>query len=258
MRREALGVRGAEARGRWLQSSAPLRPCAPAPLRCTVYLGLGLIFGVGGCGAGVVPPGPLAERLPHNGGGAVERAALLPVVADAVDAPKDMPAEKLRELVAAGLDACAAEAPEALVGPRAFDGALGSEGTDLRMEVGGRLLGGSGGRPRWPFAQRTTDRLGVRYLIVPVWLRVGGVTDSYQLQGGGAGRRRDRSITLQAELWDGRTGERVAVTSSGGMSFEFEGGVGYSAVWLPIDSQHTLQAAVRDACTDVVVRLLRR
>jgi hypothetical protein len=227
-------------------------------MRCGVYFTLGLALTVAGCGAGLVAPGPLAGRLPRNGGGAVERAALLPVVAEAFDAPKDMPAEKMREPVAAGLDACANEAPEALIGPRAFDGVSGPEGTALRMQVGGRLLGGSGGRPRWPFAQDMADRLGVRYLIVPVWLRVGGVTDSYQLQGGGAGRRRDRSITLQAELWDGRTGERVAVTSSGGMSFEFEGGVGYSAVWLPIDSQHTLQAAVRDACTDVVVRLLKR
>jgi hypothetical protein len=208
----------------------------------------------------VVPPGPLAERLPRNGGGPPERAALLPVVAEAFDAPKDMPAEKLREPLAAGLEACAAEAPEVLVAPREFDAMVAGETGDgaLRVEVGRRLLGGSGPRARWPFAVQVAERLGVRYLIVPVWLRVGNVTDSYQLQGGGAGRRRDRSITLQAELWDGRTGERVAVTSSGAMSFEFEGGVGYSAVWLPIDSQHTLQAAVRDACTDVVVRLLRR
>jgi hypothetical protein len=223
-------------------------------------LGLGLIFAAGGCGAGLVPPGPLAGRLPRNGASAGERAAILPVVAEAIDAPKDMPAEKLREPVAAGLEACAAEAPEVLVPPRQFDAMVVGETKDggLRVEVGRRLLGGSGARARWPFAAQAAEGLGVRYLIVPVWLRVGGVTDSYQLQGGGAGRRRDRSITLQAELWDGRTGERVAVTSSGGMSFEFEGGVGYSAVWLPIDSQHTLQAAVRDACTDVVVRLLRR
>jgi hypothetical protein len=222
-------------------------------------LGLGLIFAVGACGAGLVPPGPLAARLPRNGGGPEERAAILPAVAETIDAPKDLPAEKLGEPVAAGLEACAAEASDTLVAPRHFNGSAGAgEGSDLRAEVGRRLLGGSGARARWPFAVQTAERLGVRYLIVPVWLRVGNVTDSYQLQAGGAGRRRDRSITLQAELWDGRTGERLAVTSSGGISFEFEGGVGYSAVWLPIDSQHSLQAAVRDACTDVVVRLLRR
>ncbi len=213
----------------------------------------------GACGAGLVPPGPLAERLPRNGNGQGERAALLPVVPEALDA-RDLPAEKLREPVAAGLAACAAEAPETLMGPGQLGGlaAEGSGDGSLRMEVGRRLLGGTGGRPQWPFARQAAERLGVRYLIVPVWVRVGAVADSYQMQSGGAGRRRDRSITLQAELWDGRTGERVAVSSSGGMSFEFEGGVGYSAVWLPIDTQHTLEAAVRDACTEVVVRLLRR
>ena len=213
-----------------------------------------------GCGAGIVPPGPLAERLPRNGDKPVERAALLPVVAAALDAPRDLPADKIQGPVAAGLEACAAEAPETLVAPSQFDGLAAEEDGNggLRMEVGRRLLGGSGGRARWPFAQRAAERLGVRYLIVPVWVRVGGQADTTQTQSGGAGRRRDRSITLQAELWDGRTGERLAVTSSGGMSFEFEGGVGYSAVWLPIDSQHTLQAAVRDACTEVVVRLLKR
>jgi hypothetical protein len=217
---------------------------------------LALVFG--GCGAGVVSPGPLAQRLPRNGNGSGERAALLPVVPEVLDA-RDLPAEKLREPLAAGLEACAAEAPETLVAPRQFGGAAAAGGEGgLRMEVGRRLLGGSGGRPRWPFVQQTADRLGVRYLIVPVWVRVGPSTDSYQFQSGGAGRRRDRSITLQAELWDGRTGERLAVSSSGGMSFEFEGGVGYSAVWLPIDSRHTLEAAVRDACNEVVVRLLRR
>jgi hypothetical protein len=207
----------------------------------------------------VVPPGPLAERLPRNGNGSGPRVALLPVVPEALDA-RDLPAEKLREPVAAGLAACTAEAPETLVGSGQLDGfsAAGSEDAGFRAEVGRRLLGGSGGRPQWAFAREAAERLGVRYLIVPVWLRVGAVTDSSQLQSGGAGRRRDRSITLQAELWDGRTGERVGVSSSGGMSFEFEGGVGYSAVWLPIDKRHTLEAAVRDACTEVVVRLLRR
>ncbi len=240
-------------------AGGPLGDLGALAVRRIAGLVIGLSVAAGGCGAGLVPPGPLAERLPRNGNGPVERAALLPVVLEALDA-RDLPAEKLREPLAAGLAACAAEAPEALIGPRAFDGAAGtdSEGPDLRAEVGRRLLGGSGGRARWPFAQRAAERLGVRYLIVPVWVRVGAQADSYQTQSGGAGRRRERSITLQAELWDGRTGERVAVSSSGGMSFEFEGGVGYSAVWLPIDHQHTLQAAVRDACTEVVVRLLRR
>ena len=211
------------------------------------------------CGAGFVPPGPLAERLPRNGNGTAERAALLPVVPEVLDA-RDLPAEKLREPLAAGLAACASEAPETLVGPGQL-AELAVEGSgdgSLQAEVGRRLLGGPGGRPQWPFARRAAERLGVRYLILPVWVRVGAAADSYQFQSGGAGRRRDRSITIQAELWDGRTGERVAVSSSGGLSFEFEGGVGYSAVWLPIDQQHTLEAAVRDACTEVVVRLLRR
>lgn len=229
--------------------------------RRTLVAPVALAAGIalGGCGAGIVPPGPLAERLPRNGNGTEGRAALLPVVADALET-RDLPAEKLHEPVAAGLEACAAEAPETLAAPGQFLRAAGGAGADgeLRAEVARRLLGGTGGRARWPFAQRVAERLGVRYVIVPVWVRVGGQTDTYQTQSGGAGRRRDRSITLQAELWDGRTGERVAVSSSGATSFEFEGGVGYSAVWLPIDAGHTLQAAVRDACTEVVVRLLRR
>jgi hypothetical protein len=189
----------------------------------------------------------------------VERAAILPAVAETLDA-RDLPADKLRDAVAAGLDACAAEAPDTLVSPNQFPGGAGRGGEEesLRVEVGRRLLGGSGGRAQWPFAREAAELLGVRYLIVPVWVRVGAQADSYQMQSGGTGRRRDRSITLQAELWDGRTGERVAVSSSGGASFEFEGGVGYSAMWLPINDQHTLEAAVRDVCTDVVVRLLRR
>jgi hypothetical protein len=232
----------------------------PARPRLMAGVLAGLALAGWACGAGLVPPGPLAERLPRNGGGPAERTAILPAVAEALDA-RDLPQDKLQDAVAAGLDACAAEAPGSLLGPRWFKGGQG-EGTgdgDLGTEVGRRLLGGgSGGRALWPFAQEAAERLGVRYLIVPVWVRVGAMTDTSQTQSRGAGRRRDRSMTLQAELWDGRTGERVAVSSSGGTAFEFEGGVGYSAVWLPINDQRTLAAAVRDACTDVVVRLLRR
>src|SRR5574341_2561520 len=142
--------RGAEELRSW-GASSPLLLCTSAPLRSpprlVAYLTLVFSVAAAGCGAGIVPPGPLSDRLPSNGNGREGRAAILPVTDGALDA-RDLPAANVREPLVAGLQTCAGEAPGTLIGPSQLNGAVGEKGgmAGLNMEVGRRLLGGSGGR----------------------------------------------------------------------------------------------------------------